>query len=173
MKESPQYKRFKRINFTGNTFTPLNMRSSIICTIQRYIHYPNMPDLKRLEKEAQIKEIDIPKTVKTLSVSDHAFWLFLHLIFEMILILVYYSYERKYYKLTSMFIPDYQCSNIYISIEKRSIDEQKYTIVDTPGHPGKKKRVGVALSLALSGVFGEFSKFKSSSVGLEKRSDFL
>ena len=45
--------------------------------------------------------------------------------------------------------------------------------MNTPGHPGKRRGVGVAPSLALSGVFGEFSKFKSSSVGLEKRSDFL
>lgn len=56
---------------------------------------------------------------------------------------------------------------------KRGIDEQMYTIVDIPGHPGKRRGVGVALSLALSGIFGEFSKFKSSSVGLEKRSDFF
>jgi len=45
--------------------------------------------------------------------------------------------------------------------------------VDTPGHPGKRRGVGVTLSSAFSGIFGEFSKFKSSSMGLEKRSDFL
>ena len=53
------------------------------------------------------------------------------------------------------------------------INEQRYTIVDTPGHPGKRRGVGVAPSLAFSGIFGEFSKFKSSSASLEKRSDFL
>ena len=54
-------------------------------------------------------------------VCDRAFWLFLHLIFEMEKHFpIYYSYERKYYKLTSMFIPDYQCSNVYINIEKRA-----------------------------------------------------
>jgi len=46
-------------------------------------------------------------------------------------------------------------------------------MMDTPEHPGKRREVGVAPSLAFSGIFGEFSKFKSSSVGLEKRSDFL
>jgi len=48
-----------------------------------------------------------------------------------------------------------------------------YTIVDTPGHHGKRKGAGGRLSSAFFGIFGEFSKFKSSSVGLEKRSDFL
>ena len=41
-----------------------------------------------------------------------------YLIIEMIPHLVYYSYATKYHKLASMFIPGYQCSNIYIDIEK-------------------------------------------------------
>ncbi len=45
--------------------------------------------------------------------------------------------------------------------------------MDTPEHPGKRRGVGVALSSAFFGIFGEFSKFKSSSASLEKRSDFL
>ena len=118
---SPDYKRFKRINFTGNTFTPLDVRSSIIRTIWRYIHYPNMHNLRRLEKEAQNIEIDTPKTDRILSVCDRAFWPFLHLIIEMIPILVYCSYATKYHKLSSMFVPGYRCSNVYINVEKRAL----------------------------------------------------
>lgn len=45
----------------------------------------------------------------------------LHPIIEMIPHhLVYYSYERKYHKLSSMFVPGYQCLNIYINDEKRA-----------------------------------------------------
>ena len=43
-----------------------------------------------------------------------------YLINEMIPILVYYSYERKYHNETSMFVPGYQCSNVYINVEKRA-----------------------------------------------------
>ena len=149
MKESPQYKRFKRINFTGNTFTPLDMRSSIIRTIQRYHSHKNTANLKRLEKEAQNKEIDTPKTDKTLSVYVRA--LFALPYADMIISghtvrpdgymlhgqvntkpktypiiemeehsLVYYSYATKYHKLSSMFIPGYQCPNVYINVEKRA-----------------------------------------------------
>ena len=137
---SSKYKHFKRINFASNTFTPLDMRSSIIRTIRRYIHYPNMPDLGRLEKEAQIKEIQPPKTDRLLSVSDRAILALpyadmiarpggyvLHgqafkkpktyLINEMIPFLVFYSYATKYHKLASMFIPGYQCTNMFISVE--------------------------------------------------------
>jgi hypothetical protein len=122
MKVSSKYKRFKHSTIMGDTFTLLDMRSSIIRTIWRYYSHKNTANLKRLEKEAQIKEIQQQKTVKTLSVSDRAFWLFLHLIIEMEEhFLIYYSYERKYHKLASMFIPDYQCSNIYIGIEKRAL----------------------------------------------------
>ena len=118
---SPDYKRFKRINFTGNTFTLLDMRSSIIRIIQRYHSHANTADLKRLEKEAQIKEIETQKTDRILSVCDRAFWPFLHLIIEMIPILVYCSYATKYHKLSSMFVPGYQCSNVYINVEKRAL----------------------------------------------------
>ena len=156
---SSKYKRFKHSTITNDTLPLSDTRSSIIHTIWRYIHYPNMPDLRRLEKEAQIKEIDTSKTDKLLSVCDRALLALpyaimitwpggfvgraqgvkkpkTYLIFEMEEhFLIYYSYERKNHKLTSMNIPGYQCSNVYIDIEKRSIDEQRYTIVDTPGHP--------------------------------------
>ena len=52
------------------------------------------------------------------NVYDRAFWPFLYLIFEMLPILVYYSYATKYYKLASMNIPGYQCPNVYINVEK-------------------------------------------------------
>ncbi len=35
--------------------------------------------------------------------------------------LVYYSYATKYHKLASMFIPGYQCSNVYINVEKGAL----------------------------------------------------
>ena len=138
-------------------------------------YHKNTANLKRFEKEAQIKEIQQQKTDKLLSVSDRAFWLFLHLIIEMEKHFRFITHmSEKYHKLTSMFIPNYQCSNVYIDMKKKKgIDEQRYTIVDIPGHPGRGKELGLPLSLAFSGIFGEFSKFKSSSVGLEKRSDFL
>jgi len=140
-----------------------------------------MLNLRRLEKEAQIKEIDTPKTVRTLSVSDRAILalsytdmsvlyqvssrdtgmpgyynatsddivdqhshtltyilqvdthfskmynhdncavmvMSTHPIIEMEKHFpIYYSYERKYHKLSSMFVPGYQCSNVYINVEK-------------------------------------------------------
>ena len=140
---SSKYKRFKRINFASNTFTLLIVRSSIIRTIRRYIHYPNTVDLRRSEKQAQINEIDIPKTDRILSVSVRALLalsyydiitrsdsftmrargvkkLKTYLIFEMLPILVYYSYATKYHKLSSMFVPEYRCSNVYINVEKRA-----------------------------------------------------
>jgi len=120
MKESPQYKRFKRTHFTGDTLPLPDKRSSIIRMIRRYIHYPNMLNLKRLEKEAQNKEIQQQKTSKTLSISDRAFWPFLYLIIEITSILVFYSYATKYHKLSSMFVPGYRCSNVYINVEKRA-----------------------------------------------------
>jgi hypothetical protein len=143
MKESSKYKRFKRINFASNTYTLLDMRSSIIRTIQGYHSHANTANSRRSKKQAQINEIDTQKTNKLLSVCDRALLalsyynvitrsdnfivraqgvkkLKTYLIFEMLPILVYYSYEQKYHKLTSMFIPDYQCSNIYIDNEKRA-----------------------------------------------------
>ena len=77
-----------------------------------------MPNLRRFEKQAQNIEIDTPKTDRILSVCDRAFWPFLHLIIEMLPFLVYYSYATKYHNLASMFIPGYQCSNVYINVEK-------------------------------------------------------
>ena len=52
------------------------------------------------------------------NVCDRAFWPYLYLIFEILPILVYYSYATKYYKLASMNIPGYQCPNVYINVEK-------------------------------------------------------
>ena len=104
----------------SDTFTLPMVRSSIIRTIQRYHSHTNTDNLKRLEKEAQINEIETQKTNKTLSVSDRAFWLFLYLIIEITSILVFYSYATKYHKLSSMFVPGYQCSNVYINVEKRA-----------------------------------------------------
>ena len=54
------------------------------------------------------------------NICDRAFWPYLYLIFEILPILVYYSYEQKYHKLTSMNIHSYQCSNVYINVEKRA-----------------------------------------------------
>ena len=115
--------------------------SSIIRTIWRYHNHKNTANLRRFRKQAQIKEIDIPKTDRILSVSDRALLalsyydiitrsdsfimrargvkkLKTYLIFEMLPILVYYSYATKYYKLASMNIPGYQCPNVYINVEK-------------------------------------------------------
>ena len=138
---SSKYKRFKHSTIMGDTFTLLDMRSSIIRTIWRYHSHKNTANLRRFEKQAQIKEIDTPKTDRLLSVSDRALFSLpyadmiarpngyvlhgqvfkksnLHLIIEMIPFLVYYSYERKYHKLASMFVPGYRCSNVYINVEK-------------------------------------------------------
>ena len=149
MKVSSKYKRFKRINFVGDTLPLPDKRSSIIRTIWRYIHYPNMPNLRRFEKQTQIKEIETQKTDRLLSVCDRAILAIsytdtviisghtarpdgyvLHgqafkkpktyLIIEMIPHLVFYSYATKYHKLSSMFVPGYQCSNVYINVEKRA-----------------------------------------------------
>ena len=155
MKVSSKYKRFKHSTIMGDTFTLLDMRSSIIRTIWRYHSHKNTANLRRFEKEAQINEIDTPKTDKTLSVSDRALLALsyadmiitdhtvrpdvsrpsvstshgrvntkpkTYLIIEMIPHhLVFYSYERKYHKLSSMFNTGYQCSNIYIDIEKGAL----------------------------------------------------
>jgi hypothetical protein len=44
-----------------------------------------------------------------------------YLIIEMVPHLIYYSYATKYHKLSSMFVPGYQCSNIYIDVEKGAL----------------------------------------------------
>ena len=149
MKVSSKYKRFKHSTIMGDTLPLSDTRSSIIRTIQGYQSHTNTADLKRLEKEAQIKEIQPPKTDRLLSVSDRAILALsyadtviiprstarpggyvLHgqafkkpktyLIIEITSILVFYSYATKYHKLSSMFVPGYQCSNVYIVIEKRA-----------------------------------------------------
>ena len=144
MKVSSKYKRFKHSTIMGDTFTLLDKRSSIIRTIWRYHSHKNTANLRRFEKEAQIKEIDTPKTDRLLSVCDRALLALpyaimiawpggfvgraqgvkkpkTYLIIEMIPFLIYYSYATKYHKLTSMFVPGYQCSNIYIDIEKGAL----------------------------------------------------
>ena len=167
---SPDYKRFKHSTITGDTFTLLDVRSSIIRTMQGYSYHQNTAILWRLEKEAQNKENETQKTDRITSVYDrtllalsyadtviitghtvrpsvstshglildhpynhiHIYLITSHgqafkkpktyLIIEMIPHhLVYYSYERKYHKLSSMSVPGYQCSNIYIDIEKGAL----------------------------------------------------
>ncbi len=131
MKVSPDYKRFKYSTITGDTFTLLDVRSSII-----------------RKNQTQNIEIDTPKTDRIPFNVDHTFLslpyadmiitghtvrpdgYMLHgqvfkkpktyLNNEIIPILVYYSYATKYHKLTSMFVPGYQCSNIYINVVKRA-----------------------------------------------------
>ena len=106
----------------SDTFTLPMMRSSIIRTIQGYHSHTNTDDLKRLEKEPQNRGIQNQNTDKMPSVYDRAVLSFLHLIIEMEEhFLVFYSYATKYHKLASMFIPGYQCSNIYINVEKGAL----------------------------------------------------
>ena len=149
MKVSPFCKRFKRTHFTGDTFTLSNTRSSIIRTIEGYHSHTNTDDLKRLEKEPQNRGIQNQKTVRIITVYDRALFTLpyadmiitghtvrpdgyvlhgqvfkksnLHLNIEMIPFLVYYSYATKYHKLSSMNIPGYQCSNVYIDVEKGAL----------------------------------------------------
>ena len=115
---SPDYKRLKRINFTGDTFTLPMVRSSIIRTMQGYSYHQNTANLWRLKNQPQNRGNDNQKTNRMPTVYNRAFWSFLHLIIEMIPFLVYYSYERKYHNVASMNIPGYQCSNVYIDVEK-------------------------------------------------------
>jgi hypothetical protein len=134
----------------SDTLTSLDVRSLIIRNLQRCNHYLNTDNLQRLEKEAQIKKIDTPKTDKTLSVSDRTLLALsyadtviisghtarpdgymLHgqvntksktyLIIEMIPILDFYSYATKYHNLASMFVSGYRCSNVYINVEKGAL----------------------------------------------------
>ena len=158
---SSKYKRFKRINFTGDTLPLSDTRSLIIRNLQGCNQYQNMPDLRRFRKQAQNIEIDTPKTDRLLSVSVRALLALsytdtviisdhtvrpdtkisdrvarpdgyvLHgqadtkpktyLIIEIIPHLVYYSYATKYHKLSSMFVPGYQCLNVYINVEKGAL----------------------------------------------------
>ena len=147
MKVSPFCKRFKHSHIMGDTFTLPRGRSSIICNLQKWFHYQNTPNLRRLGKQTQIKEIETQKTDRILSVYDRALFVLpyadtviitghvsrpsvstshgqvntkpkTYLIIEMIPFLVYYSYERKYHNRASMNIPGYRCSNVYINVEK-------------------------------------------------------
>ena len=111
MKVSPKYKRFKRINFVGDTLPLPDKRSSIIRTMQGYVlhglilnHPYNHTHNYLITSHIQVNTK--PKTYP---------------IIEMIPILGYYSYATKYHKLASMNIPGYQCSNIYIDIEKGTL----------------------------------------------------
>ena len=121
----------------SDTFTLPMMRSSIIRTIQGYHSHTNTDDLKRIVKEPQNKGNKNQKTDRTLSVYERALFVLLyadmiarpgiqkvktvHPINEMIPFLVYYSYATKYHKLASMNIPGYQCSNVYINVEKGAL----------------------------------------------------
>ena len=107
MKESPQYKRFKHINITSDTLSLSDTRSLIIR--KRAIltlSYDDMiarPDGYMLHGQAFKK----PKTYLIIEMEEH--------------FLVYYSYATKYHKLSSMFVPGYQCSNVYINVEKGAL----------------------------------------------------
>jgi hypothetical protein len=198
---SPDYKCFKRINFTGDTFTLPDVRSSIIRTIEGYHSHTNTDDSKRLEKEPQNVEIRTQNTDRILTVYDRALFTLpyadtviitgrdpytdglcytgrvfkksnLYPIIEMVPHPIYYSYATKYYNLTSMNIPGYQCSNIYIDVEKGALMNkwiQRWTHMDTQEMEAWR---GLP-SWAFSWVFGEFLKFKSNSASLKKQSDFL
>ena len=111
MKESPQYKRFKHINITGDTLSLSDTRLSVYDRAVFTLPYTDTviisghtarPGGYVLHGQVNTK----PKT---------------YLIIEMKPFLVYYSYERKYHNLTSMFVPGYQCSNIYINVEKGAL----------------------------------------------------
>ena len=149
MKVSPKYKRFKHSHFTGDTFTLPDVRSSIIRTMQGYHSHTNTDDLKRLEKEPQNRGNETQKTDRIPFNVDRALFSLpyadmlisghvarpdgyvlhgqvfkkskLYPIIEMMPFMVFYSYERKYHKLASMNIPGYQCSNIYIDVEKGAL----------------------------------------------------
>jgi hypothetical protein len=147
---SPDYKRFKRINFTGDTFTLPDVRSSIIRNLQGCNQQQNTANLWRLKKQTQNKGNANQKTDRIITVYDRALFTLpyadtviitghvarpdgyvlhgqvfkkskLYPIIEMMPFMVFYSYERKYHKLASMNIPGYQCSNIYIDVEKGAL----------------------------------------------------
>lgn len=150
MQVSPQYKRFKHSQLMGDTFTLSDTRSSIIRNLQGCNQQQNTAILERLKKQTQNREIWIQKTDRLLSVYDRALLALpyadtviitghvsrpivstshvqvntkpkTYLIIEMVPHLIYYSYATKYYNLTSMNIPGYQCSNIYIYVEKGAL----------------------------------------------------
>ena len=104
MKESPQYKRFKHINITGDTLSLSDTRLSVSDRAILALSYADTVIFSSHTLRPGIQKV---KTV--------------HLIIEMMPFLVYYSYVTKYHKLTSMFIPGYQCSNVYINVEKGTL----------------------------------------------------
>ena len=112
MKESPQYKRFKHINITGDTLSLSDTRLSVSDRAILALPYADMiarPGGHTARLDGYVLHGQAFKKPKT------------YLIIEMIPILVYYSYATKYHKLASMFIPGYQCSNIYNDIEKGTL----------------------------------------------------
>ena len=173
MKVSPKYKRFKHSQLMGDTFTPPDVRSSIIRTMQGCNQQQNTTNLWKLKKQTQNREIWIQNTDRILTVSDRAIRSNLHLNCEMIKhFLLFYSYEHKYHNKTLMNSFSYLCSYVYINVEmwllmKRYI--QRWIHIDTQEMEAWR---GLP-SWAFSWVFGEFLKFKSSSASLEKQSDFL
>ena len=111
MKESPQYKRFKHINITGDTLSLSDTRLSVSDRAILALPYADMiarPSGHTVRPDGYVLHGQAFKKPKT------------YLIIEMIPILVYYSYATKYHKLSSMFVPGYQCSNVYINVEKRA-----------------------------------------------------
>lgn len=110
MKESPQYKRFKHINITGDTLSLSDTRLSVSDRAVFTLPYTDTviisghtarPGGYVLHGQVNTK----PKTYPIIEITS---------------ILVYYSYATKYHKLSSMFVPGYQCSNVYINVEKRA-----------------------------------------------------
>ena len=127
---SPIYKHLKCINFSGDTFTISNTRSSIIRTIGGCNHYQKTDKIPSVYDRAVFT---LPYT-DTVIISGHTArpgGYVLHgqvntkpktyPIIEITSILVYYSYATKYHKLSSMYIPSYQCSNVYINVEKGAL----------------------------------------------------
>ena len=126
---SPIYKHLKCINFSGDTFTISNTRSSIIRTIGGCNHYQKTDKIPSVYDRAVFT---LPYA--DMIITDHTARSDGYVLhgqadtkpktypnIEMIPILVFYSYATKYHKLTSMFVPGYQCSNIYIDVEKGTL----------------------------------------------------
>jgi len=133
----------------GDTFTLPDVRSSIIRNLQGCNQQQNTANLWRLKKEPQNKGNANQKTDRIITVYDRALFSLpyadmiisghtarpdgyvlhgqvfkkskLYPIIEMMPFMVFYSYERKYHKLASMNIHGYQCSNIYIDVEKGTL----------------------------------------------------
>ena len=110
MKESPQYKRFKHINITGDTLSLSDTRLSVYDRAVFTLPYADMIITGHTARpDGYVLHGQVFKKSK------------LHLNIEIIPFLVFYSYATKYHNLTSMYIPSYQCSNIYINVEKGAL----------------------------------------------------